>query len=56
MHIEGKILISNFHFNRLKQTYLRITTGSVTTLADLKQIINLGIGINDKKQNCMNVV
>ena len=51
MDIEGKILNSIFHFNRLKQEYLRTTKCQVNTLADLKQIINLGIRINDKNRN-----
>ena len=46
MDIEGKILNSIFHFNHLKQAYLRTTKGPVNTLADLKQILYLGIRIN----------
>ena len=50
MDIKGKILNGIFHFNKLMQAYLRTTKGPVNTLADLKQIINLGIGINDKNR------
>ena len=46
MDIEGKILNGIFHFNCLKQAYLRTTMGPVNTLADFKQILNLGIRIN----------
>ena len=45
---EVKILNGIFHFNRLKQVYVRTTKGSVNILADLKQILNLGIWINEK--------
>ena len=44
--IEGKILSGIFHFNRLKQTYLRTTTCPVYTLVDLKVVLNLEIRIN----------
>ena len=50
MVIEGKILKGIHHFNRLKQAYLRTTKGPVNSLVDLKQIINLGIRINDKNR------
>ena len=45
MDIEGKILNSNFHFKRLKIAFMRTTKGTIDKLADLKQIINLGISI-----------
>ena len=46
MDIESKILNGIFYFNCLKQAYLRTTKDPVNTLADLKQIQNLGIRIN----------
>ena len=49
MDIEGRTLNDTFHFNRPKQASLRTITGPINTLADLKQILNLGIGINKKK-------
>ena len=36
MDIEGKILNGIFHFNRLKQAFLRTIKGQVRTLANLK--------------------
>ena len=48
MDIEGKLLNGIFHFNRCQLAYLRTIKGPVYTLADLKQIINLGIRINWK--------
>ena len=50
MDIEGKILNNIFHFNKLKQTYLRTTKGPVNTLADLRQVINSGIRIYEKNR------
>ena len=47
MYIESKILNGMFCFNRLKQVFSKNKKGPVYTLADLKQIINLGIRIND---------
>ena len=46
MDIKGKILNDIFHFNCLKQAYLRTTRGPVNTLVDLKQTLNIGIRIN----------
>ena len=48
MDIEGKILNNILHFNRLKWAFLRTAKGPVSAPAELKQIINLGIRINDK--------
>ena len=49
-YIEGKVLNGIFSFNRLKQAYLRTIKDPVSKLADMKQIINLGNKINDKKE------
>ena len=46
MYIEGKKLNGNFHFKRLKQAFLTMK-GQVSTLADLKQILDLGIKISE---------
>ena len=43
MDTEGKALKGIFHFNRLKQAYLKTTKGSVDTIANLKEILNLGL-------------
>ena len=48
MDIEDKVLNGIFNFNRLKYTYLRAIKGPVSTLAELKQIINVGIRIRDQ--------
>ena len=46
MDIEGKILNGICHFNRPKQAYLTTVKGPVNKLADLKQILNVGVRIN----------
>ena len=46
MDIEGKVLNGIFHYNRLKEAFLRSTKGPASTVADLKQGINLGIRIS----------
>ena len=46
MDIDGKIQNRVFHFNRLKEACVRTTKGLVNMQADLKQTLNLGIGIN----------
>ena len=59
MDTKGKILNGIFHFNRIKQPYLRTKKDQVNTLADLKQIINLGIRINEETklyECCVNEV
>ena len=50
MDIKGKILNGIFHFNRLKQAFLRITKIPVNTQVDPIQIINLRIRINNKNK------
>ena len=50
MEIESKILNCICNFNRFKQAYLRTKKGPVITLAYLKQIIILGIRINNKSR------
>ena len=49
--IEGKIMNGILNVNRLKQEYVITAKGPANTLADLKQIINLRIRINDKNRN-----
>ena len=43
MAIEGKILINIFHFKKTYVSMLRTMKDPVSTLADLKEIINVGI-------------
>ena len=50
MDIEGKILNGIFHFNRFRHAYLRTAKGPVNRLVDLKQILNLGIRINENNE------
>ena len=60
MDMEDKILNGILHFNKLKQAFLRTTKGPVSTLSDLKQVINLWIRVSEKKliymKDCMNDV
>ena len=56
MDIEGKILYGILHFNRCKHAFLRTRKVLASTLADLKQIINLGTRISEKifcMKDCM---
>ena len=48
MDNEGKIMNGACHLSRLKKAFLRIKKGLVSTLADLKQIINLAIAIREQ--------
>ena len=43
MTLEGKILRSLFKHKRLKPVIIRTSQGNICTLAQLKQIINVGI-------------
>ena len=43
MTLDGKILRSLFEFERIKPATLRTSHGNVNTLAQLKQVLSLGI-------------
>ena len=43
MTLDGKILWGLFEFERIKPATLRTSHGNVNTLAQLKQVISLGI-------------
>ena len=43
--LDGKILRGSFEHKRLKPAIIRISQGNVHNLAQLKQIINIGIKI-----------
>ena len=45
MMLDGKILRGLFEFERLKPATLRTNHGNVSTLVQLKQVLNLGIVI-----------
>ena len=47
MDIDDKIFHGIFHFNRLKQPFLRKINGTITTLEELEK--KLGIRISGKK-------
>ena len=46
MMLDGKILRGLFEHERLKPTIIRTSQGDICTLAQLKQIINIGINRN----------
>ena len=43
MTLDGKILRGLFEFKRIKPATLRTSHGNVNTLAQLKQVLSLGI-------------
>ena len=43
MTLDGKILRGLFEFERLKPATLRTSHGNACTLAQLKQVLNLGL-------------
>ena len=43
MTLDGKILQGLFEFERIKPVTLRTSHGNVNTLAQLKQVLSLGI-------------
>ena len=50
MDIEGHILNGIFHFNRLKQAFLKTIRGPLSTQVELKQIINLVMRIDEQSK------
>ena len=64
MDNKSKIINDILHFNRLEQSFLRITKEPVGTLVEIKEIINSGIRIIEinkckscmKSMKCMEVI
>ena len=56
MDIEGKIRNGIFHFNISKQGFSRTAIDPVSTLVELKQIINLGIRTSEQNKFTWKIV